>query len=821
MQNCAHAGFRMSAFPATSAVWTYEPRPSLYQQVDRPAAFGKRDEFSILLVQCGIIKRSPRRSEEPFAVFLVNQRLKHMNVHDLAARFARRPFTVLLLLACCVTNTTGQTSKRQLTLEWIFGPEGRMVTSVPATAWLDDGTLVILDNRRPPAEQTFEKLNPATGQRLSIVDSARALLDLRRVVEGMNINALPWPIAFDGSGAQALYIFRGDVFVLELTSARFQRLTSTASEETSASFSPDGRRVAYVRTNNLYFFDLDTNRETQITHDGSATLLNGTLSWVYWEEVFGRRDIGYWWAPDSQAIAYLQSDESEVDLTYFVDFVPFSPRVIQQRYARAGCANPRVRLGITELGHDGTIWIQLSKPFEYIVRAKWLPDGRRLSLQTMPRLQTELALYFADRKTGKSTHVLTETNPGWVNMTDDLYFFTDGRHFLWPSERDGHMHLYRYRMDGALENQVTKGQWALASAGGVAFWVRQAIVGVDEKNGWIYFTALEQSSIERHLYRIRPDGSGLMRISKEPGTHRISMSTDAHYFTDRYSDIRTLPSLRLHVSDGSFVQALAAPQTQLLASYEVQFPELFTIPANDGFAMPAEVLKPKNFRSDRKFPVVMFIYGGPAAPQVTNSWQGDTLWNQLLLDAGYVVVKVDNRSATGISKELENLVLKRLGEAETPDLVAAARWLKKQSWVDPGRVGVWGWSYGGFMTLNLMTRSDEFKAGISVAPVIDWRYYDTKWTEGAMRTPQENAKGYESTSLVPLAKQLRGRLLIVYGTYDDNVHPYNEMGFIDALITAGKKFEMMAYPMRKHGIADEAATLHLYRLMLDFWKANL
>jgi dipeptidyl-peptidase-4 len=638
----------------------------------------------------------------------------------------------------------------------------------------------------------------------------------------MNVDALPWPLAFDGSGGQALYIFKGDVFVLELKNAHFRRLTSTPVEETSASFSPNGRRVAYVRANDLYFYDLDTNRERQITRDGSETLLNGTLSWVYWEEVFGRRDIGYWWAPDSEAIAYLQSDESAVDLTYFVDFVPFSPRVIRQRYARAGRANPRVRLGITELGHDGTTWTQINdKPFEYIVRAKWLPDGRRLSLETMPRRQNEMSLYFADRKTAKATRVLTETNPGWVNMTDDLHFFNDGQHFLWPSERDGYMHLYRYRMDGTLENQVTKGKWSLASAGGVAFWVRQTIVGVDEKNGWIYVTALEQSSTERHLYRVKPDGSGFTRISKEPGTHRISMSPDARYFLDRYSDVRSLPSLRLHASEGSIVQTVAAARPQLLAPYEVEFPELLTIPADDGFAMPAAILKPKSFRPDRKFPVVMFVYGGAAAPQVTNGWQGDTLWNQLLLDAGYVVVKVDNRSATGISKELENTVHKRLGEAETPDLVAAARWLKKQNWVDPARVGVWGWSYGGYMTLNLMTRSQEFKAGISVAPVIDWRYYDTKWTEGAMLTPQENPKGYENTSLIPLAKQLHGRVLIVYGTYDDNVHPYNEMAFIDALIAAGKKFDMMAYPIRKHGISDEAAQRHLYRLMLDFWKTNL
>ena len=743
-----------------------------------------------------------------------------MNVHYSNTRFARVSLSAVLLLAFCVANTLGQS--RKLTLEWIFGPEGRSVASVPSTAWLDDGTLVMLDNRRPPTEQTFEKLNPATGQRQSIVDAPRALADLKRVVQGTNVNALPWPLAFDGSGRQALYIFNGDVLVLDLANARFQRLTSTPAEETSASFSPNGRRVAYVRANNLYFFDLDTNRETQITRDGSETLLNGTLSWVYWEEVFGRRDIGYWWAPDSQAIAYLQSDDSEVDLTYFVDFVPFSPRVVKQRYARAGRPNPRVRLGITELGHDGTTWIQINdKPFEYIVRAKWLPDDQRLSLETMPRVQTELSLYFADRKTGKATHVLTETDPGWVNMNDDLYFFNDGQYFLWPSERDGYMHLYRYRMDGKLENQVTKGPWSLASAGGIAFWVRQALVGVDEKNNWIYFTALERASTERHLYRVHPDGSGFMRLSKEPGTHRISMSPDTRYFLDRFSDVRTLPSLRLHASDNPQVRELAAARPQLLAPYDIQWPEMLTIPADDGFAMPAEILKPKNFSSERKYPVIMYVYGGASAPQVTNAAQGDTLWNQLLLDAGYVVVKVDNRSATGISKTLENTIVNHLGEAETPDLVAAARWLKKQSWVDPSRVGVWGWSYGGFMTLNLLTRSQEFKAGISVAPVVDWRYYDSKWTEGAMRTPQENPKGYESSSLIPLAKQLHGRLLIVYGTYDDNVHPYNEMAFIDALIGAGKKFDMMAYPMRKHGISDEAAQRHLYSLMLDFWKTNL
>ena len=737
-------------------------------------------------------------------------------------RFFRRYTIVLVLHIGLLAAVSAQTEKRQLTLEWIFSAEGRSVASLPATSWLDDNTLIILDSRRPASERTFERLNPATGTRQALVDRTRALDGLGSVA-GMKTESLPWPIAFDGGGRRGLYVFNGDVFVLEFGDGSLRRLTSTPAEETSASFSPNGRRVAYVRENDLYAFDLDTNREMRITRDGSETLLNGTLSWVYWEEVFGRRDIGYWWAPDSEGIAYLQSDDSQVDLSYFTDIRPFSPRVIRQRYARAGRPNPKVRLGIAELANpDVTTWIDLKdKPFEYIVRANWLRDGRRLSVQTMPRLQTELSLFFADRKTGAATHILTETDPGWVNMHDDLYFYSDGQHFLWPSERDGYMHLYRYRMDGTLVNQVTKGKWALASAGGIAFWVRQAIVGVDEKNDWIYFTALERSSLERHLYRVHRDGSGFTPVSKEQGTHRISMSPDAKHYLDRYSNINTLPALRLHSADGSNPRSLADARPQLLAQFDVQFPEITTIPADDGFQMPAQILRPKGFQSGRKYPVIMYVYGGASAPQVLNAFQGDTVWNQLLLEAGYVVVKVDNRAATAINKTLENSVVKRLGEAETPDLVAAARWLKRQSWVEPDRIGVWGWSYGGWMTLNLMTRSKEFKAGISGAPVTDWRYYDSKWTEGPMRTPQENPEGYASTSLIPRAKDMHGRVLIIYGTYDDNVHPYNTLAFTDALIAAGKKFDMMAYPMRKHGVADDAGAIHMYRMMIDFWKANL
>jgi len=258
-----------------------------------------------------------------------------------------------------------------------------------------------------------------------------------------------------------------------------------------------------------------------------------------------------------------------------------------------------------------------------------------------------------------------------------------------------------------------------------------------------------------------------------------------------------------------------------LARFNMQYPELLTIPTADRFSMPASLLKPKDFRLDRKYPVILFVYGGASSPTVANAWQSDLLFNQLLLAEGYVVLKVDNRSATAISKRLENTVVGKVGEPETSDLLDAIRWLKSQPWVDPGRIGVWGWSNGGFMTLSLMTRSTEFKAGISVAPVTDWRYYDTKWSEAFLGMPAENPDAYARTSLVRRAGDLHGRLLLVHGTYDDNVHPQNTQAFIDALIKEGKLFDLMIYPMRKHDIGDRAATFHLYRTMLEFWKRNL
>jgi dipeptidyl-peptidase-4 len=712
-------------------------------------------------------------------------------------------------------------AKAPPTFDWVFG-EGRTVGSVPATQWLSDGRLMLLDGRPPAPQRVFQVLDPATGARRDAFEMARAVASLNALrPKASALAVLAWPTALDASGRRAAYLLDADLFLLDLPSASFTKLTSTAAEEKSVEFSPDGRRLAFVRANDLFVIDCATRAETRITRDGSTTTLNGTLSWVYWEEIFGRRDIGYWWSPDSTSLAYLQTDESRVPTVSFVDFQPETPRVITRRYPKAGQPNPKVRVGIADVGGTATRWVQITdKPFEMVLRVKWLPDGTRLSVQTQTRDQKDVGLYLVGRAGGVASRILTETAAAWINIHDDLHFLGDGRHLLWASERDGYYHLYRYTLGGALVNQVTRGPWSLATSAGVA-WVRQAVAGIDEKAGHVYVTAMERSSITRDVYRVALDGSGLTRVSEQPGVHRILMSPDARLYVDTFSDVKTLPSMTLRRADGSSVAVIAPPRTEMLAPFDIQMPELATIPAADGFKMPARILRPAGFRADRRYPVIMHVYGGASIPIVTDGWAGDTLFYQLLLAEGFVVVKVDNRAATAISKTLENSVVGRLGESEAADLIDAAKWLKAQSWVDPNRVGVWGWSNGGYMTLNLMTRSDAFKAGISVAPVTDWRFYDTKWSEAFLGMPEQNAKAYDAASVIPRAAALHGRVLIVYGTYDDNVHPQNSEAFIDALIKAGKQFDVMVYPMRMHGIADLDATRHLYRMMIEFWKKNL
>ena len=727
--------------------------------------------------------------------------------------------TLLLFICACGDSA----DDNRITVEWIYSDTAKAIAAVHKYQWLEDNTAILFDTRLEKKERTFLKLDPQTQSELGpAVDREKAVASLQEYLgKEDSTEYLEWPLSFDLYGNYAVYLYKKDIFLLDLAASEFRRITQTETAEKAPRFSPDGSRLAFVRENDLYIYDLTANGEKRLTSDGSDTILNGTVSWVYWEEIFGRRDIGYWWSEDSRALVFLQTDESAVTKMHYVDFKPAVPRLITQRYPKAGTDNPVVKVGLMEIDSPQIKWIKLD-PYEYICRVNWHPDHQRFSVQTMNRAQTELNLFYIDRKTGRNLgKILTETDTGWVYINEDLYFLESGD-FLWQSERDGYAHLYQFNEDGSLVGQVTKGSWALRSSGG-PFWLRQSVANIDEEHSQVYFTSLEKSSIERHLYRIGLDGSGLQRITREEGVHKVSFSPDGKYYFDTYSNINTLPALALYSRDGERLTVIAEPRPELLEELQLQTPELFTIPATDGFPMPAQILKPKDFNPGKKYPLIFNIYGGPSAPTVFNRWQGLSLFfDNMLLNRGYLVVKFDHRSATAISKKLENRLLKMAsGPREIVDIVDGIRWLKSQPYVDPNRVGIWGWSGGGSFTLNSMTNTREFKAGISVAPVTDWHYYDTKWAEFTMKRPQDNPEGYEKTSFVKTAKNLHGRLLLVHGTYDDNVHPQNSWHFIDELVKENIMFDMMFYPMRKHGIADDPAKIHLYNKMLEFWQEYL
>ena len=630
-----------------------------------------------------------------------------------------------LALFVLLTSSSLLAQRPQLTAEWI-SEEGAHTAEVPQTFWLRDGSAILYDTRKPEVNRTFERLDPATGQRSPLVNASQAIASLRSVLAGSEApSTLKWPSSFDVAGAKAVYVWSGDIFLLDLASSSFTRVTTTVSDEKDPEFSPDGRRIAFVRDNDLFVYDIASRKETRLTRDGNASTLNGTLSWVYWEEIFGRKDTGYWWSPDSHSIAYLQTDESAVPESTFVSFEPVEPRIIHQRYPKAGESNPKVRVGVVEVEAPVTQWMNLpGKPAEWTLRIQWLPDARQVAIETLNRAQTQLDLFFADAASGTSKHILRENDAQWVNVHDDLYFLQDHKHFLWASERDGYMHLYRYEINGTLVNQVTNGDWAMASSGGLPYWVHKAVVGIDESRGLVYFTALKDGSVERQLYVVNTDGSGLAKLSSERGTHRILMSPDTRFYFDTYSNIHTLPALQLYTAGGKLKYTLAAPRPETLPD-GMEFAQLSTIPATDGFPMPAQILKPAGFDPAKRYPVILHVYGGPSAPSVSDAWQSQTLFDNLMAREGYVMVAIDNRAATAISKTLENTLAVNPAVSETADLVAGVRWLKSQPWVDAARVGVYGWSGGGTNTLNLMTRSQEFKAGIAGAPVTDWHFYDS------------------------------------------------------------------------------------------------
>jgi dipeptidyl-peptidase-4 len=706
-----------------------------------------------------------------------------------------------------------------LTVEWLYSAAASRPVSTPAYRWLDDSRLVVYERGEGGAAGMLYAMTVATGDRITMVDLSAARTSLQSLLGDATPATVPFPDVLEGKGRRALYTFSGDIFLLDLATAAFTRVTDTPSEEKCVTVSPDGASIGFVRDNDLYVYSIASGTERRLTSDGSATTLNATLSWVYWEEIFGRNDSGYWWSPDSRAIAYFQFDDSRVSTQHYVDVKPWTPRVIRQAYPKVGEPNPSVRVGVTGIEAGATRWIDLAPfPYEYIVRIGWLPDGKQISIQTLNRLQTRRELLLADPQSGAVRRMRVETDSTWVGIFDGLTFLNDGSGYIWPSEKDGYQHLYMSSLKGDVLRPITHGAWTLREAGGVA-WVQGGVVFVDQERACVYFTALEKSALERHLYAAGFDGKHMQRLTSGDGTHSVTFSPDGRYFVDRFSSVDQAPSVSVHERNGALVRVIHAGKKIAALSPRLVAPEFLAIPARDGFALPAQILRPKEMVPGKKYPVILNVYGGPSAPTVVNGWQREIFWENLLAQEGFIVMHMDNRAATGISKRLEETIHQRLvGPVELNDMVDAVRWIKQLPYVDSARIGIWGWSGGGSNTMLGMTRSTEFKAGIAVAGVTDFRFYDSRFAEQYMRTEKENLAGFEENSLLRYAKDLHGRLMLVHGTYDDNVHIQNTWAFVNELVKANKQFDLMVYPMRMHGIADRPARIHLYTAMLEFWK---
>jgi dipeptidyl-peptidase-4 len=727
-------------------------------------------------------------------------------------------FAVLFLFSISLPTLAQQ---KLLTIDDIFDPAKKVNFNgtVPNIRWLKDGRHYLLSNDAMKKDlPRLQKVDAITGEATAFFDTAKmqaafAALPGISAAEAKEL-ANRGSYLMNASETAVLLNLNNDLYYYEFGSDKALRVTENPDEEVGETFSPDGRTIAFVRNGNMYAFDLAPKKERALTTDGGAKILNGRLDWVYQEELYGRGNFeAYWWSPDSTSLVYLRIDENPVHEYTVVDHIPYHQTLEVAAYPLAGDPNPIVKLGVVNASGGATRWIDTAKykPDDLlIVRVTWTPDGKKVVYQAQNREQTFLDLNFADASDGKSNTILHETSKAWVGINDNPNFLKDGS-FLWQSERTGWDHFYHYSADGKLLQQVTDGRWEVSS-----FEV------LDEEKGFLYFTATEHSPIAPQAYRVKLDGTGLTRVTTGEGSHKVSVSPDSNLFIDNWSDVNTPTQTRLYDADGKLVRVIDENKVGALKQYKLGTTELLQVKTRDGFPMEALMIKPPDFDRARRYPVLEFTYSGPHAPQVKNGWGGSTyMWHQLLAEKGYLIWICDNRTASGKGLESTWPVYKNFGELELRDLEDGIAWLKSQPYVDGSRIGVWGWSYGGFMTSYALTHSQSFKMGIAGGTVSDWRNYDSIYTERYMQTPQNNPEGYKKSSPVNFAKDLHGKLLLIHGATDDNVHMANTIQLVYELQKAGKQFQLMLYPKSRHGVTDPLLVKHLRTMMTDFILANL
>jgi len=606
--------------------------------------------------------------------------------------------------------------------------------------------------------------------------------------------------------------FTADYFLYDTKSQKISGFLGQVQEPT---FSPDGTKIAYAKANDLYVYDIASRNTTRVTNDGvKNAVINGITDWVYEEEFAFVRAFD--WSTDSKKLAYIRFDESDVPQfsmdMYKKDLYPTSETF---KYPKAGEKNALVSLHIYNLSGNISQPINLGNYSDfYIARMKWTNDANLVSVQVLNRHQDNLDLIFVDATTANAKVVLNEKDKAYVDVTDNLTFLKDNS-FIWTSEKDGYNHIYLYDKNGKLKNQVTKGNWEVTS-----------YYGFDEKTKTVFYQSVEKGSILRDVYKISLDGKKKVKLSSQVGTNAATFSPDFTYFINTYSSVTTPPTYTLNSSkDGKQAQEIVnnTALVDKLKKYDLPAKEFFELTTEKGHKLNAWMIKPKDFDATKKYPVFMYQYSGPGSQEVANNWlDTNDMWFMMLSQQGYITVCVDGRGTGFKGATFKKCTQKELGKFEVEDQIDAAKIIGNYAYVDKARIGIFGWSYGGFMSSNCLFKgADVFKMAIAVAPVTNWRFYDSIYTERYMTTPQENASGYDDNSPINHVSKLKGNFLLIHGTADDNVHVQNSMQMIEALVQANKQFDWAIYPDKNHGIYGGKTRIQLFNKMTNYIKEKL
>ena len=718
------------------------------------------------------------------------------------------PATVIALIAAWAPS--GYAAKKPVTIDTVMSSAPTLAGhTTGAIVWAPDGARFVLTDHN-----TLFLYDVKSGRQREIIaleklDDAAVKAPPAAVFDWTNRRVGESDIQWFADGKRLLVSASGDLFVVEVNKGSYEALTDTAVTEHDPKLSPDNKYVSFRRGFDLYCLDVATKHVTQLTNNGSDTLLNGLLDWVYPEEL--DLSTAHWWSPDSQSIAYLQFDINREPVFPQVSLVPTHPVLEPERYPKAGDPNAEVRLGVVPVKGGATRWMDLGEPRGFLLaRVVWAPNSREILAERLNRVQNKLDLLLANVDTGVSRSVLHEEDRFWINVKGAPIFLGAGDRFLWSSERTGFRHLYVCGIDGKERKQITSGDWEV-----------DEVLGVDKTHGQVYFTSTEQSPLERQVYSIALDGSGKKRLSIYPGVHNVSLGPNALYYMDDFSSLTAIPRSILYTGEGTEFRMFREPDAAS-GDYNILPTEIVQVKTSDGAQLYARMIKPAGFQPGVKYPAVVTVYGGPGVQSVHNAWQGLS-WDQVLAHQGFVIWQLDNRGSSGRGHQFESVIYHDMGQHELADQKEGIQYLVSQGFVDPKRIGLYGWSYGGYMTLYTVTNAPGLiKAAIAGAPVTSWNNYDSIYTERYMGLPADDPEAYKTTSPQTKAANLEGtKLLIVHNMEDDNVHFQNTIQMASALEAAGKQFYMLVYSQKTHGVTGREARKQLLEETTAFFEENL